>query len=310
MPLSALTHTFAGNPLDRAGDRRGDVAWLKARLDDPEALAVAFWDGRPLVEDTPDGRLRLAYLRADLAADAVRENPERLLFLGLWKQTPVLAVELDGAADPTGGPLQGLGRFEDLRAAAATLPGPESGIAATAKSLFDWRRRHRFCSSCGQESRPVDGGWKRVCPACKVEHFPRTDPVAIMLPTFGDRCLMGRGPGWPPGRMSALAGFLEPGESIEEACARELKEEAGLTAVRVTYHSSQPWPWPSQLMIGLFAEVADDRAAPDRSELEEVRWFDRQEARAVLAGTHPEVKAPPPLAIARWLLKTWAETGT
>jgi len=307
MPLSVRTHTFAGNPLDRAGDRRGDAAWLTARLDDPDALAVALWNGRVLVEDAPDGGVRLAYLRADLAADAAGERAERLLFLGLWKETPVLAVEFEGEADPACGPLQGLGRFEELRGAASALPAPETGIAATAKSLFDWRRRHRFCSACGQPSESADGGWKRVCPACKAEHFPRTDPVAIMLPVHGERCLMGRGPGWPPGRMSALAGFLEPGESIEEACARELKEEAGLTTVKVTYHSSQPWPWPSQLMIGLFAEVADDRVAPDQTELEEVRWFTREEARDVLAGTHPEVQAAPPLAIAHWLLKAWVE---
>src|SRR5690606_15242613 len=126
--------------------------------------------------------------------------------------------------------------------------------------------------------------WKRVCPACRAEHFPRTDPVAIMLATHGERCLLGRQAAWPPGMFSALAGFVEPGESIEEACARELMEEAGLTATTVRYHSTQPWPYPSSLMIGLIAEVDSDEAAPDQTELEAVRWFTKAEARALLAG--------------------------
>ncbi|MEH6678613.1 NAD(+) diphosphatase, partial [Phenylobacterium sp.] len=155
----------------------------------------------------------------------------------------------------------------------------------------------------------VDGGWKRQCPVCKAEHFPRTDPVVIMLPYLGDRCMMGRQEAWPPGMFSALAGFLEPGESIEEACARELAEEAALKTVSVRYHSTQPWPYPSSLMIGLLAEVENDQAAPDQTELSEVRWFTRAEARDLLAGKIEGVFAPGPLAIAHQLLKAWAEEG-
>ena len=306
MPLP-LINTFAGNPLDRAGDLRNDPDWLAERADKPDAVALVMWDGRPLVEEHADGpRLRwlaLAHARAVV--------PDRELFLGLWKDAPCFAVEVEGGGDPTAGPLAGLGVFMDMREAAALLPGADAAMAGTARSLFEWRRRHGFCAACGQESDNACGGWKRVCPACGTEHFPRTDPVTIMLAIWkgGDepRCLLGRQAAWPAGRMSALAGFLEPGESIEEGCAREIREEAGLTVTRVRYHSSQPWPFPSQLMIGLFAEVDSDDARPDQTELEAVAWLTRAEAAAVLAGTHPEIKAPARIAIARTLLQAWVD---
>jgi NAD+ diphosphatase len=203
--------------------------------------------------------------------------------------------------------LRGLGRFEDLRGVALRLPAADAAILATAKCMFEWRRKHGFCPNCGQPSVAVDGGWKRICESCRTEHFPRTDPVVIMLPTIGEKCLLGRQAVWPKGMYSALAGFLEPGESIEEACAREVMEEAGLTATSVRYHSTQPWPYPSSLMIGLFAEVSDDNAAPDLTELEEVRWFTRAEIQALLRGELPGVFAPGAMAIAHQLIKAWAE---
>ena len=309
MAIPAI-NTFSGNPLDRAGDRRNDEAWLAAQHDNPEALAMVLWEGRPLIEAHPDGP-RLAWLRMDRAMDIALD---RRAFLGLWKTAPVFAVELEGSVDPTAGPLQGLGAFHEMRAAAGLLPGPEAAMAGAAKSLFDWRRRHGFCAACGQPSRDAGGGWRRICAACGTEHFPRVDPVVIMLAVHrggsgGDRCLLGRAAGWPPGRMSALAGFMEPGESIEEACARELFEEAGLNATSVRYHSSQPWPFPGQLMIGLFAEVDSDQARPDQTELEAVRWLTRDQCRAVLE--QPEgwdgVIPPPPLAIARTLMQAWVD---
>lgn len=307
MPRRSHVNTFSGNPLDRGGDLRSDAEWLNRHLADPEAMAVALWNGQPFVEAQGEG-MRLAYLRADMARDAVGGGDEHLLFLGMSGETPVFAVEFDSEADPSRGVLEGLGRFEELRGASLLLPQAEGGIAATAKSLFEWRKRHRFCSACGQESEVADGGWKRVCPACKIEHFPRTDPVTIMLPVFEERCLLGRQASWPKGRMSALAGFVEPGESIEDACARELKEEAALTTVRVAYHSSQPWPWPSNLMIGLIAEVASDQATPDGNELDEVRWFTREQAKSMIeTGECDGVKPAPPLAIAHHLLRAWAE---
>lgn len=306
MALPVL-NTFAGNPLDRAGDRRNDPAWLAEMEADPEALAMVLWEGRPLLEAHPDGP-RLAWVALPHARDLV---PDRSLFLGLWKTAPVFAVEFVGTNDPATGPVAGLGAFTEMREAAAILSGAEAAMAGTAKSLFDWRRRHGFCAMCGQESANACGGWKRICPACGSEHFPRVDPVTIMLPIYSGGpepiCLLGRQAAWPAGRMSALAGFIEPGESIEEGCAREILEESGLTVTAVRYHSSQPWPFPSQLMIGLIAEVTDDQATPDQTELEEVAWLTRSEAADVLAGRHPAIKAPPPFAIAHTLLRAWVE---
>lgn len=306
MPLPVL-NTFTGNPLDRAGDRRNDPEWLLEQAANPEALALVMWQGKPLVEDHADGP-RLQWLSLPHARAVV---PDREVFLGLWKAAPVFAIEVEGAVDPTAGPLQGLGGFPEMREAAMVLSGPDAAMAGLAKSLFDWRARHGFCAACGQASETASGGWKRICPACKTEHFPRVDPVTIMLAIYKGGpepvCLLGRQAAWPAGRMSALAGFLEPGESIEEGCAREIEEEAGLTVTSVRYHSSQPWPFPSQMMIGLFAEVDSDDARPDQTELEAVAWLTRAEAAAVLAGTHAEIKAPPGIAIARTLLQAWVD---
>jgi NAD+ diphosphatase len=306
MPLSSFQNTFAGNPLNRASERRGDAAWLSERLNSDDALALALWNGKPLLEQGKDGGLQLAYLPANMAEE-MSGGGERLLFMGLWKETAVFAVDIEGGTDPADGPLAGLGRFEDLRATALRMPATDAAIVATAKSMFEWRRRHRHCAACGEPTQVVDGGWKRVCPACKAEHFPRTDPVVIMLPVHDGRCMLGRQEVWPKGMFSALAGFLEPGESIEEACARELEEEAGLKTLSVRYHSTQPWPYPSSLMIGLIAEVENDEAAPDQTELSEVRWFTKDEARQVLAGGYDGVMAPGPMAIAHQLLKSWTE---
>ena len=303
----AHQNIFAGNPLDRAGDLRNDPEWLAEQADKPYAQAMVLWEGRPLIEDSAEGP-RLTWLSMAHARNLVRD---RELFLGLWKDEPVFAVEFEGSIDPAEGPVRGIGAFHEMRAAAAILPATEAAMAGGAKSLFDWRRKHGFCANCGTLTQTASGGWKRVCPACGTEHFPRVDPVTIMLPVYKGGpepiCLLGRQAAWPQGRMSALAGFLEPGESIEEACAREVKEEAGLTVIDTAYHSSQPWPFPSQLMIGLIAEVSDDQARPDQTELESVAWLTRTEVRAVLAGEHPTIQAPPPFAIAHSLIKAWAD---
>jgi NAD+ diphosphatase len=306
MPLDAFVNVFAGNPLERASYRRTDEAWLAERLAESGSLAIALWNGKPLVEGAKGGAIQLAYLAAGMVK-TLSAGWERLLFLGLWKETAVFAVDLEGDVDPADGPLTGLGRFEDLRGIAMALPPTEAAIAATAKQVFEWRRKHRFCAVCGALTEPVEGGWKRICRTCQTSHFPRTDPVVIMLATAGDKCLLGRQAAWPKGMYSALAGFVEPGESIEEACARELFEEAAVRTLRVRYHSTQPWPYPMSLMIGLFAEIEDGEAVADKVELEEVRWFTREEATAMLGELSVRARIPAGLAIAHQLIKAWVE---
>ena len=306
MPLDAFTNVFAGNPLDRASYQRSQQDWVAQKVADPDSLAMVLWNGKPMVENRSGGGAQIAYVRASMAEE-LSDGGERLLFMGLWKDTAVFALDMEGQTDPADGPLQGMGRFEDLRAIALDLPAGDAAMAATAKAMFEWRRRHRHCGNCGQATDPSDGGWRRVCPACKTEHFPRTDPVVIMLVIREDRCLLGRQAVWPKGMFSALAGFLEPGESIEEACAREIWEEAGLRTHRVRYHSTQPWPYPSSLMIGLMAEVDEGEATPDQTELEEVRWFTRAEARELIGAALPGARAPGSMAIAYQLIKAWAE---
>ena len=310
MALTFFVNTYAGNPLDRRSDLRIAPERLAELQASPACRVLAFWKGQPLVEDLQGG---VALVSLEPALGFQVGGADQAVFLGLDGEAPVWAIELTGEADPAAGPLAGRGRFTDLRMAGGQMSPGDAGIAATAKALFEWRRKHRFCSVCGQPSDQAEAGWKRVCPSCKTEHFPRTDPVTIMLPTFGEHCLLGRQAAWPKGRFSTLAGFMEPGESIEAACAREVKEEAGLEVVSVRYHSSQPWPFPTNLMIGLIAEVSGQDARPDQTELEEVRWFHRDELRALLAGDTSgwaDIEGfgvPPPFAIAHQLMKAWAK---
>ena len=307
MALANFTNVFAGGALNRASERRTDADWLDARLRDPASAAAVLWNGQLLLAPGWEASPRLALLPAPMAS-TVAAGEEHWLFMGLDEGgAAVFAIDLEGEADPSAGPLNGLGEFAELRANAARLSPADASLAATARAMFEWRRRHRFCSACGQPSQVAEAGWKRICPACKAEHFPRTDPVVIMLPACGERCLLGRAARFPPGWFSCLAGFMEPGESIEEACAREVKEEAGLTALSVRYHSTQPWPYPSSLMIGLIAEVAEGDASADDDELEAVRWFTREEARALVRGELDDLHCPPPFAIAHQLIKAWAE---
>ncbi len=274
---------FTNTPLDRAAEKRKDAAWLQARLGHSSTIVVALHEGKPIVRDGTLATVPTAHV-------------ERSLFLGL-DENDVAFFAIESESD------QGA---EDFRGVILSLPERDAAIAATARSLFEWHRRHSFCSVCGHATDIAAAGWQRICPACNAEHFPRVDPVVIMLPLFEGCCLVGRQFAWPKGRMSALAGFVEPGETIEEACAREVKEEAGLIATRITYFGSQPWPFPSSLMIGLFAEVASAEAIADGIELEEVLWLTRDEARAMLDGSHPDVLPPSVLGISRHLIHAWA----
>jgi NAD+ diphosphatase len=277
-------NTFTGAALDRAGDRRRDAAWVAAQREDPEARAVVA--GRDGVH-VEDGRLALVPLHQ------VGGEP---LLLGLDDRGPVFAAETAGD-----GPLLG------LREAAASLPRADGGLAAYAAALLSWHRRHRFCANCGHPTEVREGGHVRHCPSCGAEHHPRTDPVVIMLVLRGDEVLLGRQPTWPPGRYSALAGFVEPGESLEEAVAREVREEAQVEVGPPRYVSSQPWPFPASLMLGFVAPWVAGEPSIGDEELEDVRWFTRAEVQDAVAGRGP-LRLPPPLAIARRLIDGWLES--
>jgi NAD+ diphosphatase len=301
MLLPPNPNAFTRSPLDRAGHRRKDEAWLNAALASDQTLVIAFNKRRPFFYESGE-RLFVRWL-AGHAWKQLGDREQPLIFLGVdSNESAYFACEI---ADPEA--LGDLGFFEELRPAAPRLEMDKLPIIGTARSILEWHGRNRFCANCGAPSRVVEAGWMRRCDACNAEHYPRVDPVCIMLPTFGDKCLLGRQRGWPRGMHSALAGFIEPGEAIEEAVARETLEEAGLRVREVRLHSTQPWPFPHSLMIGALAEVEDDAEKIDADELESGRWFTRDEARQLIAGKHGDAFCPPPFAIAHQLLKTWSE---
>ena len=286
---------FTGGTLDRADRLRHDAEALAAAQSD--------WRARLLVLDAfdpvLDGEGRLSWTSLADAPDGAE-----LVLLGLGeRERPHFAALVPGARVPPG---RSLRLFAMLGAMA---PG-EAATYAAARSLLDWHGRHGFCANCGQPTAMFRAGWARRCDGCGAEHFPRVDPVVIMLAEHHGRCLLGRQPAWPKGRYSALAGFLEVGESIEEAVARELFEEAGVRVSGVRYIASQPWPFPSSLMIACVGVAEDDAITLDTQELEDAFWATRDEVRAALAGD-PGARflAPPPYAIAHTLLTAWAEAG-
>ncbi|MEL6859468.1 MAG: NAD(+) diphosphatase [Pseudomonadota bacterium] len=295
---------LASQPVDRAAHHRTDAAWLDAAMTDENVLVFLMQKGQPLV--AANGQ-NLVWLGPEVA----RLSPqEERLFLGKDKNgAPIFAINLGSSFKLEGSLLQGTGDFTDMRAAAGGLSPMEANLASTARSILEWHRSHRFCSRCGAESEVAEAGWKRVCPSCGAEHFPRTDPVAIMLAVKDGKCLLGRQSTWPAGFWSALAGFVEPGETVEQAAARELFEEAGIQAdpAKAEYLFCQPWPFPSSLMVGIILEAETTEVSVEQDELEAAIWITRAEARQVLAGTHPDIYAPPPMAVAHHILKTWAE---
>jgi NAD+ diphosphatase len=270
---------FAGAPLDRAPVERRRPEWLAARRSDPGARSLVLSERGLWVED---GRLLLVAPNGDA------------VFLGLAGGRPFFAHD----AEPE------RGRPVGLREAASELPAAEAAMAAYAASLLSWHRRHRFCANCGQPTEPADAGHQRRCTACGAEHFPRTDPVVIVRVVDGERLLLGRQDRWAEGRFSVLAGFVEPGETLEEAVRREVHEEAGVEVGEVEYVASQPWPFPSSLMVGFHAVAAGGEPHPGDGELSAVRWFDRGEVEAAVAGTG-SMQLPPPYSISRRLIDGW-----
>jgi len=293
---------FSGSPLDRVDRQRRDPRWIGERMADSASRFLPLWRLEPLLK-AGDAR-GLAWARRILFED-LDAVPEPLL-LGVADGVAHFTVDLSALEKPVEElGLAGEASFQDLRAAALALPAVDAAIAAHARSLVDWNTRFAHCPACAGATRPVFGGIQRNCLDCAAEHYPRTDPVAIALVVRGDRCLLGRGPGWPERMYSALAGFVEHGESIEEAARREVQEEAGIAVGAVRYVASQPWPFPASLMIGCIAEAQSESITVDRTELQDAAWFDRSVVSRALSGDYAELIVPPPFAIAHHLLRTW-----
>ena len=296
---------YTATAIDRAGERRADAAFLAALKADENARAYAIGGELVVLKRNADG-LDPLFTLAEARALA---TPAEIVFVGLIDGTGRLGVGLDPAGAQA---LKSRGdlHVSDLRSIAVQgLIGADHLAAlAEVKALLHWHTRHRFCANCGAPTQVVLGGWRRDCPACRVEHFPRTDPVVIMLAISGDRCLLGRQTRFAPGVWSCLAGFAEPGESIEQAVRRETREEAGIVCGRVVYFASQPWPFPMSLMIGCHAEALSFDIAVDRSELEDARWFGRDEVASMLLRRHTDgLTTPPPMAIAYHIIRAWLE---
>ena len=290
---------FGGNTLDRLSERRDDEPFIRSVRADAAGRALLFVDDDILIAA---GDV-VAHPRA--VAEALGADWDASVFLGLDREGPLFAAFV-----PPPGEAAGMEK-ENLRALAmsARVSDPMLGAIAQGRSILSWHARHGFCANCGASTMVGTAGMRRECPSCGTQHFPRTDPVVIMLAVDGERCLLGRQRRYVDGMYSCLAGFLEPGETIEAAVRREIWEEAGVKTGRVTYHASQPWPFPSSLMIGCFAEADTTEIDPRDAELEDVRWFDRADILPMLERVHPTYVAPQSVAIAYHLLRAYAEEG-
>ncbi len=292
---------FSGNTIDRQSEKRSD-----------DAVETALAHTQVRIMLMRGGRLYLRFDGGKPAHGHTREEAERLgaklahgVLLGHDDGIPVIAAP--GGIEPEDLP-------EDIKAIdyrsimvqGLLDPGPLGALAQGA-SLLAWHNSHRFCGRCGNATEMRAGGYKRVCPRCQAEHFPRTDPVAIMLAVDGDRCLLGRSPHFAPGMYSCLAGFIEPGETIEDAVRRETFEESGVRIGRVTYHASQPWPFPHSLMIGCYGEAITTELNVDSDELEDCRWFSRDEVQGAIRGENEGIRVPPSGAIASHIIRAWAD---
>ena len=324
-------NAFTDNPLDRAAHLRADKAWLAASLKAPDTRIVPLWQLKPLIlpprvdgpagtpgpSGVPGTMCDIGWYSPHALADVMRDDAT-LVFLGQDNGRAHFAVDIGNIQEPDTIELfSGIGAFQDLRQTVPQLTGRDASILAQAKSLIDWHARHRFCACCGGATTLVDAGYRRTCQNCDANHFPRTDPVVISAVIDGDRCLLGRGAHFPDGMFSTLAGFVEPGESIEEAVAREVFEEVGVHVDNVRIHSSQPWPYASSLMIGCLATATSTAITIDDTEIVEARWFTRDELAAALA-RQPEAReapnnpgadfwVPPAFAIAHQLIKAFVD---
>ncbi|WP_371169484.1 NAD(+) diphosphatase [Aliiroseovarius sp. 2305UL8-7] len=308
--------TFGAGLLNRAAELRGDQTKIADMVDAARILPV--WRGKPMVERLPNNDLRLAYLSS--GHEVLRDRRDRFVFLGVCEDEPTFAVDIsswqpDGDIpdpahflDTTWQHLPGTPEnhgFAEIRGIMSLLSPLNAEIAATARAILEWHRIHGFCANCGEKSVQAQAGWQRNCPSCERMHFPRTDPVVIMLITHGNSVLVGRGVGWPEGMYSLLAGFMEPGETIEAATRREVVEETGVAVGRVGYLASQPWPYPSSLMIGTWGEALTTDIRLDPNELQDAIWMTREDMLDVFAGRNRDVFPARKGSIAQFLLSNW-----
>jgi NAD+ diphosphatase len=296
----------AAGVVDRAGWRRKDKDWLTERLGDPESRFVPVWRMQNLVVAVAGAAPQAAFLaRHEIACEG------DCVLLGVVEDRAYFALDLSTVEAPLEALRAALPvEFTDLRRVGPLLARHEGSLLAYARGITYWHARHRFCGVCGSPTISEEAGHVRRCSneACKAQHFPRTDPAVIMLVHDGDRCLLGRQRIWPAGMHSTLAGFVEPGESLEEAVAREVEEETAIRVDEVTYHSSQPWPFPASIMLGFHARARTTEIRVDHSELQDARWYDR--AFLLSHEDNDEFRMPRRDSIARRLIEDWLKRGS
>lgn len=289
-------NVFAGAFVDRSGHRREDPDWLADAIRSPDACFAPVWNDKCLIDGDPPGVTLLPHSKVDPVL-----APDNSVFLGMFDDRPAFAFDIDC----TDAPFPDDGQFHDLRYLGSVLPDDQANLVAHAVALINWHRLQKFCGHCGAPTRAVSGGNTRRCSHadCGEHLFPRVDPAIIVLVANGDQCLLGRQSSWPEGRYSTIAGFVEPGESLEDAVRREVDEETNIDVGTVHYHSSQPWPFPSSLMLGFTAEATSRDIQLKDGELEDAQWFTRKELRSGFP------KLPFRLSIARRLVDGWLEGG-
>ncbi|HEY2132537.1 MAG TPA: NAD(+) diphosphatase [Acetobacteraceae bacterium] len=305
--LASRPNIYTGSPLDRAAEKRTDEGWIAAALANPDTLFAPVWRSRSLMRGMAEGKPEAVFLTGEAGGAALRmaEGTEEApwAFLGLKDEVPVFAVDISSAEDPLPLLPPDMGEFADLRAVAGALSAQDAPVLAHARGLMHWRSRHRFCGVCGGACVPRCAGHVMLCSVCDTQHFPRTDPAVIMLVADGDRVLLGHSARFPNTTMySTLAGFVEPGESLEEAVAREVFEEVGVRVAGVQYHSSQPWPFPASIMLGFYARALTKEITIDQNEIVDARWFSRDQLRN--ADRHG-FSLPRLDSIARRLIEDW-----
>jgi NAD+ diphosphatase len=294
-------NVYTGGTLDRAGHLREDAGWIARAMADEAARYAVFWQGKPLIAGMAERAPRARLVRRPAVETAA-------VFLGLQDGAPIFAVDVSEGGNPYDVIDVGDAEFTDMRAMTGALSADDATILATARAMLHWRSQTRFCSVCGARNAPQKAGYVMECTACHTEHFPRTDPAVIMLVASGDKLLLGQSHKFPKERnfYSTLAGFVEPGESLEDAVRREVFEEVGVRVGEVLYHSSQPWPFPASLMLGFYAQALTEEIVLDATEMRDAGWFSRAQ---LLNRYELGFNLPPQDSIARRLIDDWLESG-